>query len=94
MTAITAAPAGRELGIRTLLVMAMAMPMLLLYAVSALGPQLVRDLGSPRSRSAISRLAPSVWQPSSRFGPGRWSAAWGCATDLPCCSGRSRLLSR
>ncbi|QIL44273.1 MFS transporter [Acidovorax sp. HDW3] len=45
MTAITAAPAGRELGIRTLLVMAMAMPMLLLYAVSALGPQLVRDLG-------------------------------------------------
>ncbi len=44
MTAITATPAGREFGIRTLLVLAMAMPMLLLYAVSALGPQLVRDL--------------------------------------------------
>lgn len=44
MTAMTPPPAGRELGIRTLLVLAMAMPMLLLYAISALGPQLVRDL--------------------------------------------------
>ena len=44
MTAMTTTPAGREFGIRTLLVLAMAMPMLLLYAVSALGPQLVRDL--------------------------------------------------
>ncbi|MCW5323061.1 MFS transporter [Verminephrobacter aporrectodeae subsp. tuberculatae] len=50
MTAITATPAGREIGIRTLLVLAMAMPMLLLYAVSALGPQLVHDLAiSPES---------------------------------------------
>ncbi len=47
MTTMTAPYGGRELGIRTLLVLAMAMPMLLLYAVSVLGPQLVQDLAIP-----------------------------------------------
>ncbi|WP_156943162.1 MFS transporter [Pseudogulbenkiania sp. MAI-1] len=44
MKTVSATPPGHEFGIRTLLVLAMAMPMLLLYAVSSLGPQLVRDL--------------------------------------------------
>ena len=50
MTAIAASPGAGQFGLRTLLVLAMAMPMLLLYAVGALGPQLVRELAiAPQS---------------------------------------------
>ena len=84
-------------GLVVVLTLAMALPMLVLYAIGALGPQLVTDLGVDRTElgalpaGARSRCGPSGCGPlKSRGDAEPQPGPWGQAETLGCVAGVHR----